>query len=225
MRMLIRAAVVLMLIVLSAPLIHAQDLSSYRTFSFGMTLTDIAKQIDARPADVAVAHEHPALIQDLRWWPPQAGGARLPRESDSRILFSFYNGTLYRMFVTYDGTAIKGLSADDMIQVISTKYGTATKPVAEINFPTNPSYEDTSAKVLARWEDPQYSLNLVRLSLQDTFAIVMFSKQADAEAAASIAESVKLEQQEAPQKKAAQVKKDADDLEGQRQKNIRAFLP
>jgi hypothetical protein len=61
--------------------------------------------------------------------------------------------------------------------------------------------------------------------LQDTFAIVMFSKQADAQATVSIAESVKLEQQEAPQKEAAKVKKDADDLEGERQKNIKTFRP
>ena len=220
-----RGAVVFALIALSAPLIHAQDLSRYRTFSFGMTLADLAKQIDARPTDVAVAYEHPALIQELRWWPPQPDISQRPTESASRILFSFDNGTLYRIFVTYDDSAIKGLSAADMIQVISAKYGTATKPVAEIDFPTNPSYEDTSAKVLARWEDPQYSLNLVKLSLQDTFAIIMFSKQADAQAAVSIAESLKLEQQDAPQKKAAQVKKAADDLEGERQKNIRAFLP
>jgi len=225
MKIISRGASILALMVLSAPLIHAQDLSRYRTFSFGMTLTDLTKQIDARPTDIATVHEHPALIQELRWWPPQQNRSAGSAESASRIIFSFDNGTLYRIFVTYDDSAIKGLSADDMIQAISTKYGAATKPVADINFPTNPSYEDTSAKVIARWEDSQYTLNLVRLSLQDTFAIVMLSKQADAQAAVSIAESVKLEQQEAPQMKAAQVKKDADDLEGERQKNLRAFLP
>jgi hypothetical protein len=220
-----RGAIVLALILLSAPLIHAQDLSKYRSFSFGTTLEDLAKQIAVQPADIAVVHEHPALIQELRWWPPQPYSSSQPTESASRILFSFYNGTLYRMFVTYDDSVIKGLTADDMIHVISVKYGTATRPVAEIKFPTNPSYEDTSAKVIARWEDPQYSLNLLRLSLQDAFAMVMFSKQADAQATVSIAESVKLERQEAPQKEATKVKKDSDELEGERQKNIRAFLP
>jgi hypothetical protein len=220
-----RGAIVFVLIVLSAPLIHAQDLSKYRGFSFGMTLADLVKQIDAHPEDIVVVHEHPALIQELRWRPPHPYSSLQPTESDSQILFSFDNGTLYRMLVTYDDSAIKGLTADDMTRVISAKYGTATRPVVEINFPTNPLYGDTSAKVIARWEDPQYSFNLVRLSLQDTFAIVMFSKQADAQAAVSIAESVKLERQEAPQKEATKVKKDADDLEGERQKNIRAFLP
>ena len=224
MKIISRGAIALVLIVLSAPLIHGQDLSKYRTFSFGMTLADLSKQIDAKPADVTVVHEHPALIQELAWWLPQLYGALRPTEPVSRILFSFYNGALYRMLVTYDDSAIKGLTANDMIQGISTQYGTATRPVAEINFPTNPSYE-ASEKVIARWEDPQYSLNLLRFSSQNTFAIVVFSKQADAQAAVSIAESVKLEQQEAPQKEAAQVKKDADDLEGERQKNIKTFRP
>jgi hypothetical protein len=87
----------------------------------------------------------------------------------------------------------------------------------------NPSYKATQ-RVIARWEDSQYSLNLFR-SYVDTFAIVMFTKQMDAQAGISIAESVKLEQQEAPQKEAARVKKGADDLELDRQKNIKTLRP
>jgi len=36
---------------------------------------------------------------------------------------------------------------------------------------------------------------------------------------------VKLDQEEAPQKEAAHVKKAADDLEGERQKNIKTLRP
>jgi hypothetical protein len=53
----------------------------------------------------------------------------------------------------------------------------------------------------------------------------MFTKQMDAQAGISIAESVKLEQQEAPQKEAARVKKGADDLELDRQKKIKTLRP
>ncbi len=128
------------------------------------------------------------------------------------------------MLVTYDSYATKGLNEEDMIRVVSAKYGLATKPVAAVvNFPMNPSYHATD-KVIARWEDPQYSLNLVNSS-GDGFAIVMFTKQLDAQAGISIAESVKLEQEDAPQKEAARVKKDADDLELERQKNIKTLRP
>ena len=49
----------------------------------------------------------------------------------------------------------------------------------------------------------------------------MFNKQLDAQASVSIAESVQLEQQESPQREAARVKKDADELEGERQERRR----
>jgi hypothetical protein len=213
----------LAMILLPAPLIHGQDLSRYRNFSFGMTVNDISKQIDQTPANAAVLHERPALIEELTWLPPQPFSAVRPAEPVDQILFSFYNGTLYRMLVTYENSATKGLTDEDMIRVVSAKYGVATRPVAIVNFPMNPSYK-TTEKVIARWEDSQYSLNLFR-SYGDTFAIVMFTKQLDAQAGISIAESVKLDQEEAPQKQAARTKKVAEDLELDRQKNIKTLRP
>jgi hypothetical protein len=111
-----------------------------------------------------------------------------------------------------------------MVQIISAKYGVATRPVAEINFPTNPSYNPTE-KVIARWENTEYSLNLFRSSATDTFAIVIFDKRLDSLAAVSIAESVELERQEAPQKEIERAKKETDDLERQREKNIEVLRP
>lgn len=220
----IRTAIIsLAMVLLSAPLIHAQDLSRYRNFSLGTSLAAISKQIDEKPADASVIHEHPALIEELTWWPPQPYGPSRPAEPVGQIRFSFYDGSLYRMLVTYDSAATKGLTDEDMIRVVSTKYGTATKPIALVNFPTNPSYHATE-KVIARWEDSQYSLNLFQ-SFGDTYAVVLFTKQLDTQAGISIAESVKLEEQEAPQKEAARVKKDADDLELNRQKNMRTLRP
>jgi hypothetical protein len=214
----------LVIVLFSVPLIHGQDLSKYRTFSFGMTLPDLSKQIDAKPDDVKVIHEQPALIEELNWWLPQAYGASRPAEPVSQILFSFYNGALYRMVVTYDSAAIKGLTDEDMIRVLSGKYGEAARPLAEVSFPTNPRYSEVQ-KVIARWETSSYSLNLFRSSSSNSYAIVMFTKQVDAQAAISIAESIKLEQREAPQKEASRVKKEAQDLEVERQKNIEALRP
>jgi hypothetical protein len=224
MRSLVVSFLMIVVILLSAPQVHAQDLSRYRNFSFGVTSAALSKQIEARPADLTVLHERPALIEELTWWPRQPYGASGPSEPVEKILFSFYNGALYRMLVTYDSSATKGLTEEDMIRVVSTKYGAATRPVAVVNFPMNPSYKATE-KVIARWEDFQYSLNLFRSSRDDTFAIVMFAKQLDAQAGISIAESVKLERQEAPQKEAARAKKVAEDLEGERQKNIQTLRP
>ncbi len=224
MRSLVASFLTIVVILLSISQVHAQDLSTYRNFSFGMTVADLCKQIDQNPATAAVLHERPALIQELTFWPPQPYSSLRPAEPLEQILFSFYNGALYRMLMTYDTSATKGLTDEDMIRVVSAKYGNATRPDAVVNFPTNPSYK-TTEKVLARWEDSQYSLNLFRSSGSDTFAIVMFNKQLDAQAGVSIAESVKLEQEEAPQKEAARVKKDAADLELERQKNMKTLRP
>jgi hypothetical protein len=224
MKMTRSVVVSLVMILLSAPVIHGQDLSKYRNFSFGTSLASVSRQVDRQPIDAEVIYQQPGLIQELTWYPSQSLGSSRPAEPVEKILFSFNNGELYRMLVTYDSSAIKGLTDEDMIRVVSAKYGVATRPVADLNFPTNPSYR-ASEKVVARWEDSQYSLNLFRSSASNTFAIVMFDKRLDAQAGASIAESVLLEQLEAPQREAERVKKQADDSEGERQKNIKTLRP
>ena len=221
----VRGAVVsLAMILLSAPLIHAQDLSKYRDFAFGMSVATVSKQSDQQTAEVKVVHRRPGLIEESAWYPPQPFGSSRPAEPVGQILFSFYNGVLYRMVITYDSDAIKGLTDEDMTRALSAKYGVATKPVADVSFPTNPSYRATE-QIIARWEDSRYSLDLFRPSSSHTFAVVMFEKSVDAQAAISIAASVQLEQQEAPQKEADRVKKQADDLEGERRKNIETLRP
>ncbi len=219
-----RGTISLLMALLFAPLIHGQDLSKYRNFSFGMSVASVSKQVDLSATELQLVHHRPALIEELTWYPPQPFEASRPAEPVEKILFSFDNGALYRMLVTYDSSAIKGLTDEDMIRVISAKYGVATKPVEQVNFPTNPTYSATE-KVIARWQDDRYSFNLFRSPVSDTFAIVMFDKRLDAQAGVSIAESVQLERQEAPQKEAARVKKEADDLEGERQKNIEVLRP
>jgi hypothetical protein len=219
-----RLTIALVMILLCATWIHAQDLSKYRNFSFGMSAASVSKLAEEKPADVIAIHQQPALIQELAWYPPLPFDSHRPAEPVQKVVFSFYNGELYRMLVTYDSDAVKGLTNEDMIQILSARYGTFTRPAAEVNFPTNDAYRATE-KVIARWEDPQYSLNLFRSDIPDTFAVVMFAKQLDAQAAAAIAESTKLEQQEAPQIEAARVRQVAVDLEVERQKNIKALRP
>ncbi|HXC62338.1 MAG TPA: hypothetical protein VNV63_06655, partial [Nitrospiria bacterium] len=178
--MLSRVSITLILILFSTSLISAQDLSKYRNFSFGMSVASVSKQADQQIAKAEVIHQRPALIEESTWYPPQPFGSSRPAEPVEKVLFSFYNGELYRMLVTYDNSAIKGLTDEDMIRVISAKYGASTRPVANVNFPMNPSYRATE-KVVARWEDSQFSFNLFRSST-DTFALVMFDKRMDAQA-------------------------------------------
>jgi len=212
------------MILLSAHLVRGQDLSKYRDFSLGMSLVELSSQVNLRPLQTKLVQKHPAVIQELTCWP---GGSSDPsRQKDSiwQIFFSFYNGELFRILVTYDQDATHGLTAEDMVQAISTKYGTPTRPVGEISFPTNELNRSTE-KVIARWEDSQYSIDLVHSRFLNSFALFMFSKRLDAQVEAAIAKSIKLEEQEVPQKEIDRQKKETDDLEAARQKNRKIFRP
>ncbi len=218
------AGISLVAMLLSAPSIRGQDLSKYRGFSLGMSLPELSNQVDLRPLETKLIQKRPSAIQELTCWPSGSSGYSLQADSVWQIFFSFYNGELFRILVTYDRDATHGLTAEDMIQAISTKYGTATRPAGEISFPTNELYRSTQ-KVIARWEDSQYSINLVRSRFLNSFALVMFSKRLDAQADAAIAKSIKLEGQEDPQKEIDRQKKETDDLEAARQKNQKIFRP
>ena len=211
-------------LLLTAPLLRAEHVSKYRHFTLGMSLTRILERTDQKMADVKVIHGRPALIQDLTWWLPIAPGTSLRSENIEQILFSFYNGELYKMSVTYDQTSTEGLTAEDLVKSISAKYGPATNIMLEIDSAKNDRY-DVRQRPIATWQDAQYSFNLVRSSYTDHLGLVIYSKRVNAEAELAIVEAVKLDEQEAPQREAERQKKQMDDLEVARQKNRKMFRP
>jgi len=207
----------------SAPAMGAPDLSRYRAFQFGETLPAVAKQAGLELSDVKLIHERPAVIQELEWPMWLTGVPSLRTEPVKTILFSFYNGELFRMLVTYDPDKTEGLTTEDMTEAISAKYGTATKPAStEIAFSTSQVYND-SELIIARWEDFQYSLNLYRSTSQSTFGMIAFSKRVDALARAATAEANRLDAQTAPQREIqrqqTEDEKNRESLEKARQEN------
>jgi hypothetical protein len=211
-------------LLLAAPLLRGQDLSKYRHFTFGMSLTRVLERTDQKMADVKDIQGRPALIQELTWWPPNLSGTSFRSDTVEQILFSFYNAELYKISATYDRTSTEGLTAEDMVKSISAKYGPPTNIALEVNSATNEQYE-MRQKLVASWEDSQYSFRLVRSSFSGGFELVIYSKRLNAEAEVALAEAVKLEKQEEPQREAERQKKDADDLEVTRQKNQKSFRP
>jgi hypothetical protein len=188
----------------------AQDLSKYRDFQFGMRLESVAKQINMKASAAKITHQRPAMIQTLQW--DQVGYSDLPAKDRSvrSIHFDFYNGELSKMVVTYDPTGTEGLTTDDMIEAISAIYGAATKPERTIAVSPSAVYEDNQ-KVLACWEDAQYSYNLFRAAYGNAFGLIAFSKKLDIVASDSSRESDRLDKLEAPARELAQqVKQDED---------------
>src|SRR6267143_5954276 len=174
-------------LLLAAPLLRGQDLSKYRHFTFGMSLARVLERTDQKLPDVKMIHSRQALIQELTWWPPNLPGASFRSDTVEQILFSFYNGALYKISVTYDRTSTEGLTAEDMVKSISAKYGPPTNVVLEIDSSKNDRY-DVRQKPVASWEDAQYSFNLARSSSTDYLGLIIYSKRVNAEAELAIAE-------------------------------------
>jgi hypothetical protein len=191
----------------SAPLTYAPDLSRYREFQFGMNLLAVAKQADVKPAEVRVVHQRPALIQELEWRPQRSLSAASEADTVKEVLFSFCNGELFRVMVNYDQYKTEGLTDEDMVEAISARYGMASRPAAKVILFSSFHVYNDSEKVIARWEDSQYSVNLFRSSYQPTFGMLVFSKRLDVRAVAAIAEAMRLDDQEAPQREIQRQKK------------------
>ncbi len=189
-----------------------------------MSLTRVLERTDQKMADAKVIHGRPALVQELNWWPPNLPGTSFQSDTVEQILFSFYNGELYKISVTYDQTSTEGLTAEDMVKSISAKYGPATNVVLETDSAKNNRY-DVRKTAVASWEDAQYSFNLVRSSFTDHLGLILYSKRVNAEAEVAIVEAAKLDEQEGPQREAERQKKQTDDLETARQKNRKIFRP
>jgi hypothetical protein len=212
--------------VLCFPL-SAGDFASYRGLQFGVNLAVAAKQAGANPGEARLVHERPALIQEMEWHPrPPAQGDSQKEDPMKDGLLYFFNGELFRIVVTYDRYKIEGMTQADMIEGISATYGAATNPKADVAY--HSIYGETAA-VLARWEDPEYSYNLVRTGDRSSFAMILYSKRLDALAQTAIVEAARMDKQEAPQRELdKQKKRDEEDrlvLEKARSVNKPNFRP
>lgn len=212
---------------LGASMLQAGDFSSYRGMQFGMNLSTAAKQAGTSPAEARTVHPRPAVIQEIDWQPrPPVLADPVKADPVKDGLLCFFNGELFRIVITYDRYKVDGMTAEDMIEGISATYGTATRPEVEIAYH---SIYGEVAPVIARWENSEYSYNLVRSGDRSSFAMVLYSKRLDALAQAAIVEAVRLVAQEAPQREIEKQKKRDDEerlvLEKARSVNKPNFRP
>ncbi len=216
--------IALVVILFSTPLVSAQNLSSYRKFALGSNLAVISKQVGQDVHESTMITERPAVIQELKYWPINDAYSTVQAEPAIQIAFDFLNGELYRINVTYSQEATEGLTEDDMVQSISARYGTARRLYPEISLPTNDVIAWNEVAV-ARWQDPLNAVTLLRSGDQNSFRLAVISKVQDGQADAAIAESTRLDKEQAPQKELDREKKEANDLEAARQKNQKTFRP
>ncbi len=202
------------------------DLSKYRDFQLGTDLAAIVKQVGATASQVKVVHSRPALIQELEWHPQTLGSSSVP-EPAKEIVFSFYNGHLFRILISYDRYETEGLTADDFVEGISAAYGVAEKPAAPAKA-VQGVYGDQE-DVIARWQDSEHCFELIRSSYGPSFRLTGVLNTLAVPAQAAIVEATRLDAQEAPQRDAARIasdkEKERDKLENSRLVNKPKFRP
>jgi hypothetical protein len=182
------------------PLGYTQDLSSYRDYRLNMSLAAVAEHADLLVSDARSICLRPALIQELEWQSRSAFNASLQTDPVKRITFNFYNGELFRILISYNQDRTEGLTDEDLIESISVKHGAPRKPAENINIYSSSHLYIQDGKVIARWEDSQYSVSLFRLSYQTTPGMLVISKRLERLAQAAMAKSSLLDVLEAPQR-------------------------
>jgi hypothetical protein len=182
---------------LGVSVLCAGDFSSYRGMEFGTNLATATKQAGTKLSDVRLVHQRPALIQEMDWQPLPVQAVADQEDPVRNGQLYFFNGELFRIVINYDRYKVEGMTTADMIEGISAHYGVATTPAVEI--PYHSIYGETAA-VIARWEDSEYSYNLIRSGDRSSFTLILYSKRLDALAQTAITEAVRLDVQEAPQR-------------------------
>jgi hypothetical protein len=195
----------------------AQELSRYRDFEFGMSIESVAKLTHANASGARIVHQRPEVIQTLDWDVRRYSDIPPKAEAIRDIRFHFYNNELFKMVVVYDPAQTKGLTADDLIEALSNLYGSAGKPETSVVVSRFLTYND-SEKVLARWENAEYSFNLFHSRYGNSFGLVVFSKKLELLASAASLEAVRLDELEAPARESARQKKNEEDEQALQEK-------
>ena len=223
-----RPLVIAVGLILGAQLAYAQDMSRYRAYVLESSLDSVVAATGARAADAKTHPERPARIQQLEWRTPYVDSRNTPADPVRDISFSFYNDALYQVVVNYDRDRTEGLTNSDIVESLSTAYGAPT--LASARTRTSPPAEAfPDSIVLARWEDAESSVTLVRGSYTPEFQLILVSKPLGTRAQGAVREAIRLDALEAPRREAEQRKREAGDASAARDKtrtaNKAAFRP
>jgi hypothetical protein len=204
----------------------AGDLSKYRTFQLGAGLPLIAKQLRVNTSEAKVIHSRPSLMQDLEWR-GQPPGQSSPAEASKDMIFSFFQGELFRIVIKYDRNETEGMTAADMIEAVSMTYGAPAQTTPTVSAEKG-RYRDED-EVVARWEDSRYRFDLIRSSYGGRFSLTGVLKRLEQPARAADLEATALDLKEAPQREvermAKQDESDRANLDKLRVTNKPKFRP
>jgi hypothetical protein len=194
--------------------LEGQDLSHYRNFALGSNVASVSTLADGGSSAVKTTHQRPALLQDLEWRPSRWATASTAASTDpvEQILFSFYDDQLFRVVVDYSHQRTEGMTRADMIEAISTVYGTplARTPQAPARMASR--LETESGSVVARWGNADYAVVLYQtVAYGEAFRLIVRHTRLADLARNAETQALRLDDQEAPQREVARQKKQRED--------------
>jgi hypothetical protein len=219
-----RPVVIAVGLILVGQVAAAQDLSRYRAYVLESTVDSVVAASGARAADAKTLHERPATIQEMEWRAPYVDSRSTVADPVRGISFTFYNDALYQVIVNYDSDRTEGLTNSDLVESISAAYGAPTRASATTRT-SLPAAAFPDSIVVARWENAESLLTLVRGSYKPEFQLILISKALSARARSAVRDAIRLDAVEAPRREAEQRKQEAGARDKARTINKAAFRP
>jgi hypothetical protein len=211
--------------------VAGQGPAQYRNFELKSDLAAVSTLAGVPASEAKLIHQRPAVMQELEWRPSRwiAGTSDASTDPVERMIFSFYNNQLFRIVVDYGYDRTEGMTDADMIDAITSVYGTPVKRTgAAVRAPNRIEVE--SGSVLARWGDTSHGVVLYKNSTyRRTFRLIVTDPTLDDLSRKADSEALRLDAQEAPSREVARLKKESDDgrtvAEKARVANKAAFRP
>lgn len=197
-------------VLMGASALGAQDFTQYRDFTLGSPLATVVKATSVLPSDVRVVHQRPALVQELRWRPQRymANPDSMLADPVREVVFTFFNDQLYLIAVDYDRQRTEGLTDADLVESLSSRYG---QPLLLSKDQPTTGAPTAGDAVVARWGDAQSQLTLSRALYPTSIRLVLARPRIEALARTASIESVRQDDEDAPQREAARAAKLAAD--------------
>jgi len=211
--------------------VDGETLAQYRNFELGVNVAGVSALTGLATSDAKALHQRPALLQELEWRPSHwlSGTALSSTDPVQQIGFSFYNDRLFRIVVDYDRDRTEGMTDADMVEALTAVYGVrATRAAGAIRVASR--VEADSGSPVARWGDTAHSVVLYRtVSYRSGFRLIVTDPALDDLARKATVQALRLDDQEAPKREVARLKKEQDDgraaAEKARLANKKVFRP
>ena len=200
-------------VLLFASTMEAQTPAHYRDFQLGGTLASVSALTAVAASEVKTLHSRPAILQELQWRRPYAAA-----DPVQQIAFRFYNDQLSRVVIDYDRNRTEGMTDADMVEAISTMYGTIVKPPLKATRAPLVTPDEESGLRVAGWGDAEYTAVLYRSPYASGFRMVVTSVRLNALARTAQAQAIRLDERDAPQRERVRQKKAEDEARASNEK-------